>query len=64
MSDMTNLYKVYTSVHNSELKQEITESRDSVSEMNLSGMTDSDLVEISESIIEDLFISGDRKSVV
>ncbi len=55
---MTNLYKVYTSVHNSELKQEITESRDSVSEMNLSGMTDSDLVEISESIIEDLFTSG------
>jgi hypothetical protein len=64
MSDMTNLYKVYASVHNSELKQEITESRDSVSEMNLSGMTDSDLVEISESIIENLFTTGYSEDVV
>ena len=61
---MTNLYKVYASVHNSELKQEITESRDSVSEMNLSGMTDSDLVEISESIIENLFTTGYSEDVV
>jgi hypothetical protein len=58
MSDMKDLYKVYSAVHSSEIKDEITNARDGFSEMNLSQITDSDLQDIAEEIIEGMFGNG------
>jgi len=58
MSDMKDLYKVYSAVHSPEIKDEITNARDGFSEMNLSQITDSDLQDIAEEIIEGMFGDG------
>jgi|TARA_R100000455_G_scaffold16779_2_gene8111 hypothetical protein len=58
MSDMNDLCRVYSAVHNSEVKKEITEARDAFSEMDLSKMTKSDLYEMAEEIFEEIFSTG------
>lgn len=58
MSDMSNLYRAYSAVHSTEIKEELTQNRDQISEMNLSGMVQSDLVEVCEEIVEGLFQYG------
>ena len=55
---MSNLYRAYAAVHNEEVNQELTESRDLISEMNLNQMIKSDLVEVCEEIVEGLFEYG------
>ena len=58
MSDMSKLYRVYSAVHNEEVKQELTENRDLISEMNMSQMIQLDVVEVCEEIVEGLFEYG------
>ena len=58
MSDMSNLYRAYSAVHSEEVKQELTENRDLISEMNLNQMVESDLVEVCEEIVQGLFEYG------
>jgi hypothetical protein len=63
MSDMSHLYRAYAAVHNTEVNQELTESRDKISEMNLTQLTDSDLVLVAEEIVSTFFKEGcDAKS--
>jgi len=50
--------EAYAAVHNQEQKEEITSSRDAISEMNLSPLTDNDLNEIVEEVLEDIFEAG------
>ena len=58
MSDMSNLYRAYSAVHNVEIKEELQQSRDLISEMNMSRVLQSDLVEVCEEIVEGLFQYG------
>ena len=58
MSDMSNLYRAYSAVHNKEIKEELTQNRDQISEMNLGKMVQADLVEVCEEIVEGLFQYG------
>ena len=58
MSDMNDLCRVYSAVHNSEVREELTESRDLFSEMDLSKMTKVDLYEMAEEIYEEIFSTG------
>jgi len=58
MSDMNDLCRVYSAVHNSEVREELTESRDVFSEMDLSKMTKVDLYEMAEEIFEEIFSTG------
>ena len=55
---MSNLYRAYSAVHSEEVKQELTENRDLISEMNLNQMVESDLVEVCEEIVQGLFEYG------
>lgn len=55
MSDMNNLYRAYGAVHNSEIKEELNESRDLITKMDLTQMTKEDLIDIAEEIVEKLF---------
>lgn len=55
---MRNFMEAYAAVHNHEAKEEMTSSRDAISEMNLSPLTDNDLNEIVEEVLEDIFESG------
>ena len=57
MSDMSNLYRAYSAVHNTVIKEELTQNRDQISEMNLTKMVQDDLVEVCE-IVEGLFQYG------
>ena len=58
MQDMRDLYKAYSAVHDTAISEELTQSRDQISEMNLNGMVQSDLVEVCEEIVEGLFQYG------
>ena len=58
MSDMSNLYRAYSAVHNVEIKEELQQNRDLISEMNMSQVLQSDLVEVCEEIVEGLFEYG------
>ena len=58
MSDMSQLYKAYAAVHNKDIKTELTESKDEISGMNLNSLMSSDLIEITEEIVESMFESG------
>ena len=58
MSDMSNLYRAYSAVHNTVIKEELTQNRDQISEMNLTKMVQDDLVEVCEEIVEGLFQYG------
>ena len=50
-SSMRNFMEAYAAVHNQQAKEELTSSRDAISEMNLSPLTDNDLNEIVEEVI-------------
>ena len=55
---MRNFMEAYKAVHNTEAKEELTSIRDEISEMNLSALTDTDLDEIVESVLEEMFQKG------
>ena len=55
---MRDLYKAYSAVHDTTISEELTQSRDQISEMNLNQMLKSDLVEVCEEIVEGLFQYG------
>ncbi len=55
---MRNFVEAYHAVHSQEAKEELTSGRDAISEMNLSVLTDNDLNEIVEEVLEDIFESG------
>ena len=55
---MRNFMEAYAAVHNTEAKEELTSVRDEISEMNLSALTDTDLDEIVESVLEEMFQKG------
>ena len=57
-SSMRNFVEAYAAVHNTEAKEELTSSRDCISEMNLSDLTDGDLDEIVEQVLEVMFSQG------
>ena len=57
-SSMRNFMEAYAAVHNTEAKEELTSSRDCISEMNLSDLTDADLDEIVEQVLEVMFSQG------
>ena len=57
-SSMRNFVEAYAAVHNTEAKEELTSSRDCISEMNLSDLTDTDLDEIVEQVLEVMFSQG------
>ena len=58
MSDMSHVYKAYAAVHNSEKRNDLSEVRDEISEMNLKQLTDVDLYEVAEEVLEDVFAGG------
>ncbi len=58
MQDMRDLYKAYAAVHDTTIKEELDNSKDQITEMNLGQMTEGDLVEVAEEIIEGLFQYG------
>jgi hypothetical protein len=57
-SSMRNFMEAYAAVHNTEAKEELTSGKDHISEMNLSVLTDTDLNEIVESVLEEMFQKG------
>ncbi len=58
MQDMRDLYKAYSAVHDTTIKEELDNSKDQITEMNLSQLTEGDLIELAEEIIEGLFQYG------
>ena len=58
MSDMKNLYKAYAAVHDESVRDSLNAVRDEISEMNLTQLTDVDLQEVAEEILEGLFGAG------
>ena len=58
MSDMSHLYRAYAAVHDTDVNQQLTESRDQISAMDLTQLTDRDLVLIAEEIVAALFLEG------
>ena len=57
-SSMRNFVEAYSAVHNTEAKEALTSGRDEITEMNLSSLTQSDLDEIVESVLEEMFQKG------
>lgn len=55
---MRNFMEAYMAVHNQDLRDELNYSRDSISEMNLAQLTDTDLIEIVEEVLESVFSEG------
>ena len=55
---MSHVYKAYAAVHNSEKRNDLSEVRDEISEMNLKQLTDVDLYEVAEEVLEDVFAGG------
>ena len=55
MSDMSHLYKAYAAVHDPEVKESLSQIRDEISEMTLTKLTDTDLYEIAEEVLEEVF---------
>ena len=55
---MRSFMEAYGAVHNKEAKENLDKGRDSISEMNLSRLTDGDLCEIAEEILEVMFAEG------
>jgi len=58
MSDMSHVYNAYAAVHNSEKRNNLSEVRDQISEMNLRQLTDGDLYEVAEEVLEEVFSNG------
>jgi hypothetical protein len=57
-AEMRSFMGAYNAVHNKEVKENLDNSRDSISEMNLSKMTESDLHEAVEEVLEVWFAEG------
>jgi len=57
-SSMRNFMEAYAAVHNTEAKEALTSGRDEITMMNLSSLTQSDLDEIVESVLEIMFQKG------
>ena len=55
---MRNFMEAYAAVHNTEAKEALTSGRDEITMMNLSSLTQSDLDEIVESVLEIMFQKG------
>ncbi len=55
---MNSILQAYTAVHSTDVKEELDSSRDPISEMILTQLTDNDLCEVAEEILEGLFIGG------
>ena len=58
MQDLRDLYKAYSAVHDTTIKEELDNSKDQITGMDLSKMRDEDLIEVAEEIIEGLFQYG------
>ena len=58
MQDLRDLYKAYSAVHDTTIQEELDNSKDQITEMNLGKMRDEDLIEVAEEIIEGLFQYG------
>ena len=54
-SSMRNFVEAYSAVHNTKAREELSSSRDLISEMDLSHLTSTDLVEIAEQVLEVAF---------
>ena len=52
MQDLRDLYKAYSAVHDTTIKEELDNSKDQITGMDLSKMRDEDLIEVAEEIIE------------
>jgi hypothetical protein len=57
-AEMRSFMEAYGAVHNKEVKESLDNSRDSISEMNLSQLTESDLHEAVEQVLEVWFAEG------
>ena len=57
-AEMRSFMEAYQAVHNKEAKENLEKGRDSISEMNLSQLTDGDLCEIAEEVLEVMFADG------
>jgi hypothetical protein len=57
-AEMRSFMGAYGAVHNKEVKENLDNGRDSISEMNLSKLTDSDLCEAVEEVLEVWFAEG------
>lgn len=55
---MRNFMEAYLAVYNTEAKEKLNSDRDPISEMNLSSLDDSDLEDIVESILQEMFQTG------
>ena len=58
MQDMRDLYKAYSAVHDTTIKEELDNSKDQISAMNLGQLLEGDLIEVCEEIVEGLFQYG------
>ncbi|MDB4631276.1 hypothetical protein OAF61_02135 [Pseudomonadales bacterium] len=58
MQDMRDLYRAYSAVHDTTIKEELDTSKDQISVMNLGQLTEGDLLEVCEEIVEGLFQYG------
>jgi len=57
-AEMRSFMEAYGAVHSKEVKENLDSGRDSISEMNLSKMTESDLCEAVEEVLEVWFAEG------
>ena len=55
MSDIKNLHRAYAAVYDSEIKENLKQSRDEISAMSLTQMNDVDLYEVAEEVLEEVF---------
>jgi len=55
---MRDLYKAYSAVHDTTIKEELDNSKDQISAMNFGQLTEGDLLEVCEEIVEGLFQYG------
>jgi len=58
MQDMRDLYKAYSAVHDTNIKEELDHNKDQISSMDLRKLTSDDILEVCEEIIEGLFLYG------
>ena len=55
---MRNFMEAYSAVHNTEAREELLSKRDEIAEMDLSMISDSELEDICEEVLEELFDEG------
>ena len=58
MQDMRDLYRAYSAVHDTTIKEELNTSKDQISTMNFGQLTEGDLLEVCGEIVEGLFQYG------